>query len=146
MATYNDGTVYALDPATGATKWKNPACGYVEYTSIAVGGANGYVYVGSHEGCVVALSGTSGTTMWTASAGDFATSPAVGDDGTVFVGSSDGFVLALDPGTGATKWTFTPKVNSLLLEAESEVGERLDGLNGGWVGSLPCASCAVCHA
>ena len=27
MATYNDGTVYTLDPATGATKWKNPACG-----------------------------------------------------------------------------------------------------------------------
>ncbi len=112
IATYNDGGVFALNPSDGSTKWSNTNCAsYIEHTSIAYGGDTGFVYVGTHETGIIALSAQGLGLGWAFPAGgfDYATSPAVGPDGTVFVGDNDygGKLYALHQFNGTQKWAFT---------------------------------------
>jgi outer membrane protein assembly factor BamB len=101
-AAFN-GTVSALDAATGATIW-TAAVGSNHRASPAV--VDGVVYVGSSDGRVYALSAATGASVWTAATGGISTDPTVAG-GTVYVGANDGRVHALNAATGARIWTAT---------------------------------------
>lgn len=102
-----DGTLYALDMASGTQRWTySPGTGAGFASSPAIG-PEGTVYVGSLDGKVYAVDGTTGTLKWTYTTGaEVFASPTVASDGTVVVGSYDSSVYALDGQTGLKKWSF----------------------------------------
>lgn len=89
-----DGGVYALDRATGRTKWKHESGGTP--TSAVI--ADGTVLV-SVDGRLQALELESGAPTWNHEVSDHIASPAI-IDGKVIIGSEDGTVLALGPKAG----------------------------------------------
>lgn len=123
----SDGSIYAVDRATGAQRWKFATKGPV-HSSPAV--ANGLVYAGSLDGLFYAVDTATGQAKWTfATRGErrftapgihgamprtermpdpfdvFLSSPVVSGS-TVIFGSGDQHVYALDALTGALKWSF----------------------------------------
>ncbi len=116
-----DGHLYALDRATGQTRWRFATEGRVRSTPAV---AEGRVYVGSGDGRVYALDASSGDLLWRADtegvslfSGDFGfdrrtvqSSPAVAD-GRVFVGARDGFLYALDAASGRRLWRVDHQVS-----------------------------------
>lgn len=101
----DDGTLYALDGATGVRKWATTP--FTAYTTPALG-RNGMVYVGSMQANLYALDAATGAKRWTFFAGDSVhTSPAIGLDGTVYVASGAGILYAVDGATGAKRWEFS---------------------------------------
>jgi outer membrane protein assembly factor BamB len=122
-----DGSLYAVDRATGTLRWKFDTRGPVN-SSPAV--AAGIVYVGSVDGNVYAVDAETGKQRWVfATKGErrftapgihgaiprsermpdpfdvFLSSPAV-VAGVVFIGSGDQHVYALDALTGKQRWSF----------------------------------------
>ena len=72
--------------------------------------ANGVVYVGSNDDSIYALNASTGTLLWSYSAGEsVSSSPAVAD-GVVYVGSlnygNGKSIHALDASTGALLWDY----------------------------------------
>ena len=110
-----DGHLYALDPATGAERWRFRTNGRIR-SAPAV--ANGVAYIGSGDGLVYGVDVASGEERWrfrTAgadlNAADFnfdrtqiQGSPAVAD-GVLYIGSRDASLYAIDLRTGRTRWT-----------------------------------------
>src|ERR1041384_303114 len=69
-------------------------------------GADGTVYVGSHDHNVYAFN-PDGTTNWVFATGNnVLSSPAIAPDGTICVGSQDGSLYSIRP-DGTTNWVFT---------------------------------------
>jgi len=100
----DDGTVEALDAATGSLRWTYTTGSY-DVSGPAVAG--GTVYVGGDDGTVHALDAATGRLRWTHATADATEgSPAVAG-GTVYVGGDDGMVHALDAATGRLRWTYT---------------------------------------
>ena len=92
----DDGTVYALDTATGGLRWAYTAGDSVSDPAVA----GGTVYVGSLDFKVYALDAATGALRWAYTTGSYVlSSPAVAG-GTVYVGSDYGKVYALDAATG----------------------------------------------
>ena len=101
----DDGTLYALDGATGVRKWATTP--FTAYTSPALG-RNGMVYVGSMQPNLYALDAATGAKRWAFFAGDLImASPAISLDGTVYVATVAGMLYAVDGGTGAKQWEFS---------------------------------------
>jgi outer membrane protein assembly factor BamB len=102
---FTDGTIRALDAATGQVIWSIIHPGGA-YSSPAVDG--GRLYVAIHNQGLLALDANTGSELWLAPMpGPQWSSPAV-DDGRVFVGSRDDHKLyAFDAVTGQTLWTAT---------------------------------------
>lgn len=122
-----DGTLYAVDVASGAQKWKFATHARVT-SSPAI--ANGIVYFGSYDGKFYALDAADGHVKWTfAIPGerrfaathlhgsepaaetmpdpfDFYLSSPVVANGAVYFGSGDGNVYALDAAAGTLRWKF----------------------------------------
>jgi len=100
-----DGTVYALDGATGNVKWQF-AAGAPVTQALALAG-DGTVYVPVDDGKFYALDGSTGAKKWEllTIVNAVSTPAAVGADGTVYF-SNQGDVLALDPSTGSSKWSW----------------------------------------
>jgi outer membrane protein assembly factor BamB len=89
----------------GSKLWEFTTGGAV-HSSPAIG-TDGTVYVGSSDGKVYALDGSTGAKRWEyATGGAIRSSPAIGSDGTVYVGSGDWKIYALDGATGAKRWEF----------------------------------------
>jgi len=87
----------------GSVKWKYWAADYVD-SSPAVG-ADGTIYVGSHNGYLNALN-PDGSLKWKYATGTFIfSSPAIDPDGIIYVGSEDKYLYALYP-NGTIKWRF----------------------------------------
>jgi PQQ-like domain len=87
----NAGTMYALDPATGAIQWST-SVGAAISAPAAV--ADGTVFVPTADGRLVALDAATGGRSWTASTGvELGVQPAVAG-GVVFTGSDDGALHA----------------------------------------------------
>jgi PQQ-like domain len=109
----NNGSVYALNAATGAILWRG-ATGASIPRSPAVAGDR--VFVGSDDGKVYAFP-TSCTTpctpLWTTSTGGVSADPAV-SNGVVFVGAFGTGLAAIDAVTGALLWT-APLSSALLV-------------------------------
>jgi eukaryotic-like serine/threonine-protein kinase len=107
-----DRRVYALDAATGATRWTTTTGGRV-LDPPAV--ADGVVYVRARDGNAYALDAATGAIIWTASIGGSpmfglppgTSSPAVADGMVYVAGLYNGRLYALDAATGATMWTAT---------------------------------------
>ena len=122
-----DGSIYAIDAATGAQRWRRPTGGPVS-ASPAID--RGLVYVGSADGRFYALSASTGAPQWKfATSGErhfaakglhgwppksqttsdpfdmYLSSPVVAN-GSVYFGSGDGNVYALDAATGELRWKF----------------------------------------
>jgi len=101
-----DGSLYAVDAASGTQLWSQATGGAV-YSSPAVDGA-GNVYFGSNDGKVYALTST-GTTVagWPVTLGSpVQSAPAIASNGTVLVGSDDGKLHAL-ASDGTEVWAAT---------------------------------------
>jgi polyvinyl alcohol dehydrogenase (cytochrome) len=76
--------------------------------------AAGWLYVGSQNGTVYALSATSGCIRWTfAAAGGVRTTINVGSDGAVYFGDTAANVYALDAETGARRWVRSVEAHPL---------------------------------
>ncbi|MEV7394808.1 PQQ-binding-like beta-propeller repeat protein [Streptomyces sp. NPDC091215] len=97
-----DDTMYALDAATGHTRWTHPI-GAGMYFGLAV--AHGTIYTGGH-GQLQALDATAGHTRWTHPVGDEVSLPPVVADGTVYISDNDGLVYALEEDSGGARWTY----------------------------------------
>jgi outer membrane protein assembly factor BamB len=108
----NDSTLYALDAASGQTRWTYQTRGPIRSTVAIEGdrlflvGGDGVVYFGSGDGHVYALKSSTGEIVWKFKTGDVvhATPVLYGDK--LFVGSFDGYVYALRRATGELAWKF----------------------------------------
>jgi len=86
-----------------ALLWRHGAGNQI-WSSPAVAGD--VVYIGSSDGNVYALNGSTGSMVWTyATGGEVRSSPAV-VAGTVYVGSMDNRVYALSASTGSLIWSY----------------------------------------
>jgi len=103
-----DGSLYALDPATGHEKWK---CKTGSRIRAAAAVADGVVYLPSMDGNLYALDSATGTQKWKFKTagnqyfplGEVQSSPAVGD-GLVYFGSRDSGLYALKTADGTLAW------------------------------------------
>ena len=109
----SDGTLHALDAATGAPRWRFHATGAI---SAAPAVDDHAVYVPSRDGLLHALDVRTGRERWRHRFGttlgsddywDYQLSSPVLADGTLFIGGGDGRVVALDPAQGRVKWQAT---------------------------------------
>jgi outer membrane protein assembly factor BamB len=97
-----DGTMHALDPATGAERWAFPTGGQnAKFPTVA----DGVVFFGSGDRTLYAVDAATGAERWRL--------PDLGDDpgtlavdGTLYV-SADAGLLALDAATEAERWRYT---------------------------------------
>jgi outer membrane protein assembly factor BamB len=83
----------------------NPESRY-DYRGSGVAPHGGRVFLGTHDGRVLALDRASGKTEWEYKVGDAVIGTPGVSSGRVFFGSYDGNVYALDEGTGALAWTY----------------------------------------
>jgi outer membrane protein assembly factor BamB len=102
-AGYMNGTVNALNAATGTGKWSYNTGSMVE-SSPAV--ANGIVYVGSGNGNLYALNAATGAKKWSHDIGGVVSSSPAVANGVVYVNSPDGRLYALNATTGAEEWSY----------------------------------------
>lgn len=115
----DDGMLYRLDAGSGKVRWKvrverdsivripidQPGSRY-DFTASGVVVWGGTVYVGTHDGRLLALSPEDGHRIWEAEVGGpVIASPALAE-GRVFVGSMDGRLSAWDAGVGERLWSF----------------------------------------
>lgn len=109
-----DGSIYALDAATGAKVWAFKT-GNVVHASPAVAG--GTVYIGSWDTFFYALDEATGSEKWRFKTGDdekihnqtgIQSSAAVAN-GMVYFGARDAHLYALNAKTGAKAWDFPTK-------------------------------------
>ena len=99
----NPGTLYALDPATGAIRWQTPS----PANGCSTGGAVG------QQGCALAFT------------------PAVtSSPGLVFEGSADGKMYAFSSATGALLWSYDTVRQYQGANGQPGYGESLSGLGG----------------
>jgi outer membrane protein assembly factor BamB len=103
-----NGTVYAINQATGDVQWQTMVGGAVE-GSPAVDPSKNEVIVGDASGAVTALSMTSGATLWSKSTGGSVTATASITNGVVLIGSASDKVYELNETTGAVVWTYNTK-------------------------------------
>lgn len=123
----DDGSIYAVDAATGRQVWKHTTGGPAP-SSPAIAG--GMLYAASYDGRFYALNARTGVTRWKFSTGGerrfearglhglrpatqtiadpfdiYLSSPTVAD-GVVYFGSGDGNIYALDAASGALRWKY----------------------------------------
>jgi len=113
----DDGLLYKLDATTGAPRWKvrivdqpiarlpfdDPKSRFDRFGS-DVTVAGGRLYVGTHDGNLLALDPDDGARIWAFKAGDAVLAAPAVADGRVLFGSYDQFVYALDAATGRELW------------------------------------------
>ncbi len=99
-----NGTVHAVDLATGRARWTRPIGAGIDCSPAVTGGT---VYLGTAGGEVVALDAGTGAIRWRVSTGDqgSTTSPAVAG-GLVLVGGPDHQLLGLDAAFGERRWAY----------------------------------------
>ncbi|MGW4568964.1 outer membrane protein assembly factor BamB family protein [Streptomyces sp. NPDC004561] len=101
-AASNDGTLYAVDAATGRRRWSYT-------TGAALGSApcvlGGVAYLGGDDGRLYALDARTGAVRWTFRTGGIVHSPVVAG-GVAYVGSSDGYLYAVHTSDGSRLWRF----------------------------------------
>jgi outer membrane protein assembly factor BamB len=112
----DDGVLYRLDGRTGEPRWRlrvgepvkrvaldDPASRY-ENRASAAAVASGRVYLGTHDGRVLAVDARRGTIVWQFKTADAIVATPVVAHGRVYCGSFDGHVYALDAASGSLVW------------------------------------------
>ncbi|MFI6036473.1 PQQ-binding-like beta-propeller repeat protein [Streptomyces sp. NPDC051315] len=101
-AASNDGTLYAVDAASGEHRWSYT-------TGAALGSApyllGGVAYLGSDDGRLYALDARTGKERWRFETGGIVHSPVV-TGGVAYVGSADGHLYAVDVSDGSRLWRY----------------------------------------
>jgi len=114
----NDSSFYALNPATGAVRWKytlSPLT--IIDTGVAAVGADGTIYFGAANGSLYALEdrGDRANLKWAAAlGGSIANAPALAADGTVYIridrgtaaANAQSQLVALAPTDGSALWRY----------------------------------------
>jgi len=118
----DDGFLYRLDTKTGTEVWKrrlvdgpverlpfsNPRSRYDRFGADVVAW-EGHLFVGAHDGHMLALNPRTGNELWSFLAGDaILAAPAV-DRGILVFGSYDGKVYGLEALTGRLLWSYDAK-------------------------------------
>jgi outer membrane protein assembly factor BamB len=132
----DDGFVYRLTLDSGEERWRarlveqpivrlpfdDPKTRFDRFgADVTVDG--GRLYVGTHDGRVVALDAQRGARLWEfATGGSVLGAPAVAS-GRVYAGSFDGWVYALDAATGAAVWK--RDTHGAVVSTPAIDGERL---------------------
>jgi outer membrane protein assembly factor BamB len=145
----DDGQLYKLAAATGQERWRvrvvekpierlpfdNPQSRYDSFGS-AVVVSGGRLYLGTHDGKLLALEPEKGARVWEFAAGDAVLSAPVVAGGRVYFGSYDHFVYALDAAKGQLAWKQDTKgavVNTPAVSADGAtlvIGNRAYDLLG----------------
>jgi outer membrane protein assembly factor BamB len=122
-----DAGVAVLDAATGAIRWRYASPAQAGVYTPAVSGGRAFVL--GHDGLLVALDATTGTTLWTTRfESELEALPSVVGD-TVYVIGNDGPAAAVDAATGSVRWTvpiagvpFAPSVADGFLVVGTNLG------------------------
>jgi len=103
----SDGTLYAVDAASGNGKWSFDEPPRAEWIVSSPTVVDETVYVGSDDGNLYAVDASTGESEWifTDPSGALQSSPAV-TDGTVYVGSMDSSLYAVATASGEREWSF----------------------------------------
>ncbi len=133
-----DGTVLALDKATGKRVWQ------VEIKAAVISGGPGFgeglVLVGTTEGDVIALDAADGVERWRSRLSSEVLSASVAELGTVVARTGDGKVFGLDAAGGSQRWRVDRDIPVLTLRGNAapvvSQGRVLVGLEGGRLLSL----------
>ncbi len=97
-----DGTVYALDAATGDWRWDARTDGEIWSTPVIDGDS---LYVGTLDKKIYALDITNGSKKWApVGVGGAITTPPVIHDNIVYFGSFDRYLYAVEATSGTLKW------------------------------------------
>jgi outer membrane protein assembly factor BamB len=97
----DDGTLHAVNRATGAELWKQTLNGG---TTTGPTVADGRIYLVDELGAVRALDPATGAALWESAAHyEDATQP-ISSDGSLYLGTGDGDLVAIDPASGAEHW------------------------------------------
>ncbi len=113
----DDGVLYCLDGASGKAVWQvrlverrverlppgDPQSRYDGFGS-DVTAAEGRLFLGTHDGRLVAVDPADGTLLWEFAAGGSVLAAPTLSSGRVFLGCFDGHVRALDAATGKPLW------------------------------------------
>lgn len=102
----NDGSLHAIDAATGSGEWQEGLGGDVWVGPTVAGDTVYGASSGSGSSTMYALDQGSGSSQWSTGIGEVSGSIPVVHDGVVVTGAHDGLVYALDTGTGDTAWTY----------------------------------------
>lgn len=128
-AASRDGKVYALDPATGRTRWESKTD--VELSAGPAAG-DGLVVVGTNDGTVIALAAADGKQRWRAKlSGEVLAAPLVAGD-RVIVRTVDGRLRALEAADGKEAWMVEDVVPRLTLRGTSPPVRAGDTVIGGF--------------
>ena len=116
-AAANDGTVMAIDKATGSVRWRQRT---EQTITGGVGAGAGMVVFGTRDARVIALSQTDGRQLWSATvSSEVLSAPAV-DNRVVVAQSVDGRLIALNATTGEQQWVYDSTVPPLSLRGTSK--------------------------
>jgi len=112
----DDGVLYRIDAAKGMERWHvsiakprtrlplgDPASRYDNRASSPVVDGD-RVYVGTHEGRLLALDARRGTRLWEFQTAESVIATPIVSGNRVYCGSFDGFLYALDAATGTLAW------------------------------------------
>lgn len=132
----DDGWLHALNLGDGSRRWRVQVCAapvvrlpfddpksrYDRFGS-EVAASGGRLYLGTHDGAVLALEAATGRILWRFQTGDSVlAAPGLGA-GRLFAGSYDGKVYALDPEHGRLLWTFDTR--KPVVSTPTVVGDRV---------------------
>lgn len=140
-----DGNLYALDPATGDTRWTYQTGEHI-VGSVALGenksGSTDAIYLGSTDGRMYALN-RKGELIWKYDTGDaIRSSPAVGlgtngeQPGVVYFGGGNGKIYALNAINGQRRWSYNTTADEPVLHDRNDLNSPVAlGPTGVYVGS-----------
>ena len=97
------GRLYALDVATGETRWQFQSAGPIGTSPCY---RDGRIYFGSDDGHLYCLSAAEGKELWRYRAGAGVWAAPACDEKTVYFGDRAGSFHAVAADTGASRWTF----------------------------------------
>jgi outer membrane protein assembly factor BamB len=132
----DDGYLYKIAAASGQEVWRvkvvekpierlpfdNPKSRFDRFGS-EVTVAGGRLYLGTHDGRLLALDPARGERVWAFEAGDAILAAPTVADGRVFFGSYDKHVYALDAATGQLAWKRDTK--GAVVSTPAVVGDRV---------------------
>jgi outer membrane protein assembly factor BamB len=126
----DDGTLRALDRATGEVRWSHASRGSTPFASSPTI-ASGTIYLGDARGILYALDAATGDERWHYQAKSYMSSPAI-VDGLVYVGGDDGILRAIGgtdvTGSGSSSKSSQEVIGTLLARFGADVRTALDHL------------------